>query len=164
MNVGKINLQPDLEELAERIDIDDGRSEISMQVSDLKLEQEKIKLELEKIKLEQEKERLRRLQRNSNRRPVLYGGLICLIVLFYAGFFAIILNGPDIRPIHDLSESEVHLRAIELVLLGVIPTIIVAFVMKAIFSATEKKDDKTSEIKISDAVPIKLVAETLVKH
>lgn len=164
MNVEKINLQPDLEELAERIDIDDGRSEISMQVSDLKLEQEKIKLELEKIKLEQEKERLRRLQRNSNRRPVLYGGLICLIVLFYSGFFAIILNGPDIRAIHDLSESEAHLRAVELVLLGVIPTIIVAFVMKAIFSATEKKDDKTSEIKISDAVPIKLVTETLVKH
>lgn len=75
-----------------------------------------------------------------------------------------VLNGPSIRVPLDLTEAEARLRAIELFLLGAIGTVLVALISKAIFSDMEKKEDRTSDIKISDAIPIKVVAETVVKH
>ena len=48
MNFGPINLQSEVQELAERIDTRDERADIAMKISDLTLEQEKTKLELEK--------------------------------------------------------------------------------------------------------------------
>lgn len=159
MKSERINLQADVQKLEDRLDGSDGRAEIALQVSDLKLEQEKIKLELDRIRLEQERERLRRLQKNSGRRTPFFFALMCLLVLLYGGFFSLLLDTHA-----PLTEPEARLRAIELFLLGVIPTVLVALVMKAIFSATEKKEDKTSEIKIADAVPIKLISEALTKH
>lgn len=51
---------------------DDERSEISFKISDLKLKQELVELELEGVLLEQERERLKRLRKNSNRRPFIF--------------------------------------------------------------------------------------------
>lgn len=164
MSSKKINLRTAVQELEGRIDGSDERAEIALQISDLKLEQEKIKLELEKITLEQEKERLRRLQKNSDRRQPFFFALMCLLVLLYGGFFAMLLNGSSVEAHVTLTESEARLRAIELFLLGVIPTVLIAFIMKAIFSATEKRDDKGTEIRVSEAVPIKLITETFTKH
>lgn len=162
--MNKVNLEHDLQELNHRIDENDNSTKIALQVSDLKLEQEKIQLEIEKIKLRQEEERLLRLQSNNNLRSPLYCLLICIIILLYGGFFAMVLNGPSIRVPLDLTEAEARLRAIELFLLGAIGTVLVALISKAIFSDMEKKEDRTSDIKISDAIPIKVVAETVVKH
>lgn len=62
-----------------------------------------------------------------------------------------------------LSDSSVRLYVIEIFLLAVIPTILLTLLMKAIFSATEKKEDKTAEIKISDAIPMKVITENITK-
>lgn len=160
----KINLESDVQKLEERIDGSDGRAEISLQVSDLKLEQEKIKLELEKIKLEQEKERLRRLRKNSDRRSPFFAGLIILIVLLYCGFFRVLLDEMAIGFHETLTESEARFLSVEMFLLGVIPTVLVVFIMKAIFSSTEKREDKTPEINVFDATPIKWIIENISKH
>ena len=162
--MNKVNLEYDLQEIKQNVDENDNTTKIALQVSELKLEQEKIQLEIEKIKLKQEEERLKKLASNNDLRTPLYWVLMSLIILPYGGFFAMVLNGPSIRVPADLSEAEARLRAIELFLLGVIGTVLVALVSKAIFSESEKKEDRNSDIKISDAIPIKMVAETVVKH
>lgn len=143
---------------------DDERSEISFKISDLKLKQELVELELEGVLLEQERERLKRLRKNSNRRPFIFGPLFCVIILFYGGFFFMILGGPAVGICNtSLSDSAARLYAVEIFLLGVIPTVLIALLMKAVFSATEKKEDKVTEIKFSDSFPIKTIAENLTK-
>lgn len=143
---------------------DDERSEISFKISDLKLKQELVELELEGVLLEQERERLKRLRKNSNRRPFIFWPLFCVIILFYGGFFFMILGGPAVGICNtSLSDSAARLYAVEIFLLGVIPTVLIALLMKAVFSATEKKEDKVTEIKFPDAFPIKTIAENLTK-
>lgn len=51
---------------------------------------------------------------------------------------------------------------IEVILLAVVPTVLVALLMKAVFSATPKKE-QDSEIKISDAIPLKLITSNIEK-
>ncbi len=165
MNFGPINLQSEVQELAERIDTRDERADIAMKISDLTLEQEKTKLELEKIRLEQEKERLNRLQKNSGRRPLFFWSLMIVIGLLYGSFFIMVWHALFANPTTDiLTDAEARLYIIQLILLGVIPTVLVALVMKAIFSATAKNDEKSTEIKIADAVPIKVITESLTRQ
>lgn len=165
MNFGPINLQSEVRELAERIDARDERADIAMKISDLALEQEKTKLELEKIRLKQEEEHLLRLQKNSSRRPFFFWSLVLVIGLLYGGFFIMMLNAPFVSPTTDiLTDAGARLYIIQLILLGVIPTVLVALVMKAIFSATQKHEEKSTEIKITDTVPIKVIAESLTRQ
>lgn len=153
----KISIREEVRELAETVDTNDEISGTSLQISALKLE-------LERVRLQQEQERLKRLQKNSKRRPLLFWSLAAVIFFFYGGFFAMVLGGPSIGIDNEcLSESASKLYIAEIFLLSVVPTVLVALLMKAVFSATEKKEDRTSEIKISDAVPIKVIAENLTK-
>ena len=165
MSVEKINLGAEVQGLAETINSDDERASIALEVSSLKLQREKVKLELEKVSLDQERERLRRIQKNSGRRPSIFFALVCVIILFYGGFFMMVLGGPavGVRNV-ALSDAQVRLYAVEIFLLGVIPTVLVAFLMKAIFSATEKKEDKSTQISITDAAPVKSIAEQIAKQ
>ena len=168
MNFGPINLQSEVRELAERIDARDERADIAMKISDLTLEQQKTKLELEKIRLEQERERLFRLKKNSSRRPFIFWSLILVIGLLYGTFFKIIWCAPfdssTTETTDILTDAGARLYIIQLILLGVIPTVLVALVMKAIFSATQKHEEKSTEIKITDAIPVKVIAESLTRQ
>ena len=175
----KVNLGTEVQELAETIDSDDERSSLSLQISELKLEQEKVKLQIAKTQLGIEEGRLDRIQKNSARRPKLFFAMCSVIAIFYVGFFLMVFCGPTVgicdairRILCDpsvgicnetLSDSSVRLYVIEIFLLAVIPTILLTLLMKAIFSATEKKEDKTAEIKISDAIPMKVITENITK-
>lgn len=175
----KVNLGTEVQELAETIDSNDERSSLSLQISELKLEQEKVKLQIAKTQLGIEEERLDRIQKNSARRPKLFFAMSSVIAIFYVGFFLMVFCGPTVgicdairRILCDpsvgicnetLSDSSVRLYVIEIFLLAVIPTILLTLLMKAIFSATEKKEDKTTEIKISDAIPMKVITENITK-
>lgn len=166
MTSESINLQSDVEKLGECINQSDTRSRLSFEISDLKLAQERTKLRLEINKLHQEEERLRRLQKNSNRRPFLFWMLVIIIIILYLSFFIIstviflsligVIN-------HTFIEPEARLYVFLLILLSIVPTVLVALVMKAIFSATAKHEEKSTEIKITDAVPIKVIAESLAR-
>ncbi len=166
MTSESINLQSDVEKLGECINQSDTRSRLSFEISDLKLAQERTKLRLEINKLHQEEERLRRLQKNSNRRPFLFRMLVIIIIILYLSFFIIstviflsligVIN-------HTFIEPEARLYVFLLILLSIVPTVLVALVMKAIFSATAKHEEKSTEIKITDAVPIKVIAESLAR-
>ena len=75
------------------------------------------------------------------------------------------LNAPFVSPTTEiLTDAGARLYIIQLILLGVIPTVLVAMVMKAIFSATEKHEEKSTEIRITDAVPIKVIADSLTRQ
>ena len=92
--------------------------------------------------------------------------LVIIIIILYLSFFIIstviflsligVIN-------HTFIEPEARLYVFLLILLSIVPTVLVALVMKAIFSATAKHEEKSTEIKITDAVPIKVIAESLAR-
>ena len=129
MTSESINLQSDVEKLGECINQSDTRSRLSFEISDLKLAQDRTKLRLEINKLHQEEERLRRLQKNSNRRPFLFRMLVIIIIILYLSFFIIstviflsligVIN-------HTFIEPEARLYVFLLILLSIVPTVLVA--------------------------------------
>lgn len=144
------------------VDQDDARSALEFELSTLRLRKEKLAIEADKIALEQERETLRRIRKNSERRPLVFKSLLIVIGVMYSFFFIhLIRDAFFVCPALLAMSGYAHI--VEVALLGIIPTVLVALLMKAVFSAT-KKQDQDSEIKFSDAIPVRLLTGAVDKH
>lgn len=151
----KNDLAEDIKRQASSIDIEDEKSDAEFELTKLKLKREKTRVKLDLVLLEQERLRLERIKKNNDRRPMLWGIGVCMIVLLYLLFFITVFS--------DLMGNAVngYGRTAEIAMVAIVPTILLAFLMKAIFSSQKKEDG--NEIKVADVVPMKLITSSIDK-
>lgn len=158
MGEESVDLRKEIAQAKEQINSpDDALADIAIKLQETELQSKLLK----QATLEKEKLRIERLRRNNERRPFIFYGVAFVIVLMYLGLISILVRDlwfpcPGLVRVLDRGYF------IEVILLAVVPTVLVALLMKAVFSATPKKE-QDSEIKISDAIPLKLITSNIEK-
>lgn len=160
MNNESVDLRKEIAQAKEQTDTD-ALANIAIKLQEAELKAKQLKIDIDTSALEQEKLRIIRLKKNNERRPYVFWGLVFVIVVMYALLLVLIIRDQFWTcPVLLQGVGRVHF--LELALLAVIPTVLVALLMKAVFSATPKKE-QDSEIKISDAIPLKLITSNVDK-
>lgn len=162
MGEESVDLRKEIAQAKEQINSpDDALADIAIKLQETELQSKLLKVQIEQATLEKENLRIERLRRNNERRPFIFCGVAFVIVLMYLGLISILVRDlwfpcPGLVRVLDRGYF------IEVILLAVVPTVLVALLMKAVFSATPKKE-QDSEIKISDAIPLKLITSNIEK-
>ena len=136
-------------------------ADIAIKLQETELRARLLQIEIETATLEKEKLQIERLRKNNERRPWVFRVVVTVIALMYAGLISILVR--DLwMPCPVLVRILDRVYFLEIILLAIVPTVLVALLMKAVFSATPKKE-QDSEIKISDAIPLKLFTSNVDK-
>lgn len=155
-----VDLTQDLAKAKEQINTD-ALANIAMRLQEAELKAKLLKIDIDSSALEQEQLRIVRLQKNNERRPYVFWGLALVIVVMYT-LLLILIFRDQFYTCPVLLQAAGRIHFLELALLAIVPTVLVALLMKAVFSATPKKD-QDGEIKISDAIPLKLITSNVDK-
>lgn len=157
-----VDLRKEIAQAKEQINSpDDVRADIAIKLQETELRARLLQIEIETATLEKEKLQIERLRKNNERRPCVFRVVVAVIVLMYAGLISILIRDLWI-PCPVLVRILDRVYFLEIILLAIVPTVLVALLMKAVFSATPKKE-QDSEIKISDAIPLKLITSNVDK-
>ncbi len=157
-----VDLRKEIAQAKEQINSpDDVRADIAIKLQETELRARLLQIEIETATLEKEKLQIERLRKNNERRPWVFRVVVTVIALMYAGLISILVR--DLwMPCPVLVRILDRVYFLEIILLAIVPTVLVALLMKAVFSATPKKE-QDSEIKISDAIPLKLITSNVDK-